>query len=112
MPKSSLIPSPNLKEEYMRYVIFLFNNLTVIGKVEESFELNEKRIKNPRAIQIVPKDGQQYLSLGELVGQPKDVLVPKGSLWFYVEDKNVIDAYLKATTTLAIVSSFPPNLRN
>lgn len=84
----------------------------VIGKTGEPYKNGVIVFKEPRMIQVIEdKEGRVSFNLGHLFGQPQFIEIPGDSMLGDVHDKNVLDAYHKATSSIVLAGEMPSNVR-
>lgn len=57
-------------------------------------------LTKPRMLVLVRKGDAVGIQFVKLLGEPSKVRVPKGTMWYIAEEKQVIEAYIKETTGL------------
>lgn len=84
----------------------------IIGRTADSCKDRVVVFKEPRMIQVIgDKEGRVSFDLGNMFGQPQFIEIPGGSILGDVHDKNVLDAYQKATSSIVLAGDMPVNVR-
>lgn len=83
-----------------KYVILVVSGDMIIGEVQE--KEGKKGLKNPKLLYQVTNGQQIGVKAMDMVGSPRWVPIPKGALWYFLEDKSIIDMYIRITTGLVI----------
>jgi len=84
----------------------------IIGKTGDHYKNGVVVFKEPRMIQVIGnKEGNVSFNMGNLFGQPQFIEIPGDSMLGDVHDKNVLDAYQRATSSLVVAGEIPANVR-
>lgn len=83
-----------------KYAIIIIGQEMVMGKVEEVE--GRKVLKKPMLLMMVTQGQKMGVRLINMIGNPNYIPISKGIAWYYVEDTNIIDLYLKTTTGLVL----------
>jgi hypothetical protein len=80
------------------YIILAYGEMTIIGRKGG----DGGEIINPRSFQMVRRGNDVGLVLSRLIGAPSRIRIPKGALWYKVEDTKFIDLYVQETTGIIV----------
>lgn len=84
------------------HAVIMIDTLThIIGKLD----IVEGRhvLKRPRLLATTTKDGKIGVQLLALLGEPQYMPIPKGAMWWRIENPDLIKAYIHKTTGIAVV---------
>lgn len=101
---------------YERYIIAEYHGLYIIGKeIDPStkdrphgMKEGEMWLSEPMAMIKVPvppqngKPGATAFNITSLLGEPKAIKIPDGSMWYYTKEKGLINTYITSTTGIQL----------
>lgn len=84
------------------HVVIMIDTLThIIGKLD-TVE-GRQVIKRPRLLATTTKDGKIGVQMITLLGEPEYMSIPKGAMWWRIENPNLIKAYIHKVSGVTVI---------